>query len=134
MIFVNHGSEFLGVVHPGPKLLDNREKYMELIWIIVVTLNGKAMAAASWTPHLGSRDGPIYLSIADALAEDIATGRLAEGVQLPTQRKLADDLGIDFTTVSRAYSEARSRGLIEGKVGQGTYVRSKRGARPMLLH
>jgi DNA-binding transcriptional MocR family regulator len=92
-------------------------------------LNGKSMTAASWTPHLGTREGPIYLSIADALSEDIASGRLAEGVRLPTQRKLADDLGIDFTTVSRAYSEARSRGLIEGKVGQGTYVRSKRGAR-----
>ncbi|EPE94283.1 PLP-dependent aminotransferase family protein [Rhizobium grahamii] len=87
------------------------------------------MAATSWTPQLGTRDGPIYLSIADSLAHDIASGRLAEGARLPTQRKLADDLGIDFTTVSRAYSEARSRGLIEGKVGQGTYVRAKRGAR-----
>lgn len=93
---------------------------------------GKSMTATSWTPQLGTREGPIYLSIADALAADIASGRLAEGVRLPTQRKLADDLGIDFTTVSRAYSEVRSRGLIEGKVGQGTYVRSKRGARPSL--
>lgn len=79
----------------------------------------------SWTPQLATREGPIYLTIADALAQDIANGRLVEGARLPTQRKLADNLGIDFTTVSRAYSEARNRGLIEGKVGHGTFVRSK---------
>jgi DNA-binding transcriptional MocR family regulator len=87
------------------------------------------MTVKSWTPDLGSRDGPIYLSIADALAADIAGGRLPEGAKLPTQRRLAEDLGIDFTTVSRAYAEARDRGLIEGKVGQGTFVKSKRNAR-----
>jgi len=87
------------------------------------------MSATSWKPRLGSRGGPIYLAIADALAEDIASGRLTEGARLPTQRKLAEFLGIDFTTVSRAYSEARSRGLIEGRVGHGTYVRSKRNVR-----
>lgn len=89
------------------------------------------MLGPSWTPELETREGPIYLSIADALAQDIANGRLAEGTRLPTQRKLADSLGIDFTTVSRAYLEARNRGLVEGKVGQGTFVRSKRSARPV---
>lgn len=87
------------------------------------------MATTSWTPRLSSREGPIYLSIADALAEDIASGLLVEGAKLPTQRKLAGDLGIDFTTVSRGYAEARSRGLIEGRVGQGTFVRSRRSVR-----
>lgn len=86
------------------------------------------MAATSWIPKLGSRDGPIYLAIADALAADIASGQLADGARLPTQRRLADDLDIDFTTVSRAYAEAQSRGLIEGRVGQGTYVKVRRTA------
>jgi DNA-binding transcriptional MocR family regulator len=36
---------------------------------------------------------------------------------------LADALGIDFTTVTRAYAEAGKRGLVEGRVGHGTYVR-----------
>lgn len=86
------------------------------------------MAATSWIPKLGARDGPIYLAIADALAADIASGQLTEGARLPTQRRLADDLEIDFTTVSRAYAEAQSRGLIEGRVGQGTYVKARRNA------
>ena len=80
----------------------------------------------SWTPDIDKSAGPVYLAIADALSADIQSGRLAGGTRLPPQRTLAEVLGIDFTTVSRAYTEARRRGLVEGKVGQGTYVRAKR--------
>jgi len=73
-------------------------------------------------PTLGEWSGPLYLRIADALAADIAGGRLARGQQLPTHRALAKALGIDLTTVTRAYNEARRRGLIEARVGQGTFV------------
>lgn len=86
------------------------------------------MLAKSWTPKLRSQDGPIYLAIADAIAADIASGQLASGSRLPTQRRLAEDLDIDFTTVSRAYAEAQARGLIEGRVGQGTFVKARRMA------
>ncbi|OHV78056.1 PLP-dependent aminotransferase family protein [Ensifer sp. LCM 4579] len=81
----------------------------------------------SWLPALTQSSGPLYLAIADAIASDIAAGRLKDGVRLPPHRALAKALGIDFTTVSRAYNEARRRGLIEGRVGQGTYVRARGG-------
>jgi DNA-binding transcriptional MocR family regulator len=74
-------------------------------------------------PRLGRDSGPLYLAIAGAIAADIASGGLQPGTRLPPQRALADALGIDFTTVTRAYAEARKRGLVEGRVGQGTYVR-----------
>lgn len=77
---------------------------------------------AIWQPDLTSRAKPVYLAIADALADDIAAGRLAAGQRLPPQRLLADRLGVDLTTVSRAYSEARRRGLLDARVGQGTFV------------
>jgi DNA-binding transcriptional MocR family regulator len=77
-----------------------------------------------WTPDLASSNKPRYLAIADIIAADIKTGRLATGDRLPPQRKLASRLEIDFTTVARGYAEARKRGLIESRVGQGTYVRS----------
>ncbi|MGB3027115.1 GntR family transcriptional regulator, partial [Paradevosia shaoguanensis] len=71
----------------------------------------------SWLPEL-SRDGaPLYLAVADALAADVGSGRLPGGTRLPSQRALADALGVDFTTISRAYNEARDRGLIEGRPG-----------------
>lgn len=63
----------------------------------------------SWVPALGRAKGPLYLAIADEIAADIAAGRLANGMRLPPQRVLAAALGIDFTTVSRAYNEARRR-------------------------
>ena len=75
-----------------------------------------------WLPTIADRTGPRYLQIADALASDIGRGRLARGQMLPTHRALAKALGVDLTTVTRAYAEARRRGLIEATVGCGTFV------------
>ena len=77
-----------------------------------------------WIPEIGAAARPVYLAIADALAADILAGKLAPGTRLPPQRTLAEALAIDFTTVTRAYAEVRKRGLLEGRVGQGTYVRA----------
>jgi DNA-binding transcriptional MocR family regulator len=75
-----------------------------------------------WAPTLADREGPLYQRIVDALSADIASGRLRRGQQLPTHRALAKALGIDLTTVTRAYAEARQRGLTEARVGRGTFV------------
>ena len=75
-----------------------------------------------WTPTLRDRSGPVYLRIVEALADDIAAGRLRRGQQLPTHRTLAKALDLDLTTVTRAYREARHRGLTEARVGHGTFV------------
>lgn len=76
----------------------------------------------SWTPETFDSGKPRYLAIADAIAQDIQKGRLSGGDRMPPQRKLAARLGIDFTTVSRAYSEAQKRGLVESHVGRGTFI------------
>jgi DNA-binding transcriptional MocR family regulator len=75
-----------------------------------------------WVPTLRDREGPLYQQIVEALAADVASGRLHRGQQLPTHRALAKSLGIDLTTATRAYAEARQRGLTEARVGQGTFV------------
>jgi DNA-binding transcriptional MocR family regulator len=75
-----------------------------------------------WVPTLSDREGPLYQRLVEALTADIASGRLRRGQQLPTHRALAKALGIDLTTVTRAYAEARRRGLTEARVGQGTFV------------
>lgn len=76
-----------------------------------------------WVPKVDNREGPIYRAIVDALQEDVGQGHLQPGAQLPTQRALADALDITVSTVTRAYSEAKRIGLIDGEVGRGTYVR-----------
>jgi len=75
-----------------------------------------------WLPTLSEWSGPAFSRIVEALAADIASGRLRRGQQLPTHRALAGALDLDLTTVTRAYGEARRRGLIEGQVGRGTFV------------
>ena len=77
----------------------------------------------AWAPAMQGRQGPRYLAIADAIAEDVAKGRLAPGDRLPPQRELARKLSLDFTTVARGYVEAGKRGLVESIVGRGTFIR-----------
>ncbi|MEM8570337.1 MAG: PLP-dependent aminotransferase family protein [Pseudomonadota bacterium] len=79
----------------------------------------------AWTPDPLPRGKPRYIAIADAIAEDIRNGRLTDGARLPAQRGLASVLGVDFTTVSRAYSEAQARGHVESHVGRGTFVKAR---------
>ncbi len=76
----------------------------------------------NWSPDKMDNGKPRYLAIADAIARDIQAARLSGGDRLPPQRKLAARLGIDFTTVSRAYAEAQKRGLVESHVGRGTFI------------
>ncbi len=75
-----------------------------------------------WNPTISEATGPLYLRIVDALSSDITSGRLVRGQQLPTHRALAKALDVDLTTVTRAYADARRRGLLEAPVGQGTFV------------
>lgn len=65
---------------------------------------------------------PVYQQIRYQIREQILTGILHEGFALPPERKLAEQLGINRTTVLRAYQELKSEGLISAHVGQGTQV------------
>jgi DNA-binding transcriptional MocR family regulator len=85
-----------------------------------------------WVPTISPQAGPLYRQIAEAIERDIVSGRVRRGQQLPTHRALAQALEIDLTTVTRAYADARARGLIEGRVGQGTFV-SESSLRPPAL-
>ena len=79
--------------------------------------------SAPWIRRIAATGKPAYLAIADVIAEDVQSGRLAARDRLPPLRELAQDLDLNYTTVARAYAEARRRGLIDGKSGQGSYVR-----------
>ncbi|MGB3407231.1 MAG: PLP-dependent aminotransferase family protein [Jannaschia sp.] len=83
-----------------------------------------------WTPILRDDGAARYVQLADAIADGIANGTLTDGVRLPPQRRLADRLGIDFTTVSRGYTEARTRGLVNSHVGRGTFVIGRKPVDP----
>jgi DNA-binding transcriptional MocR family regulator len=76
----------------------------------------------NWKPDLSLSDKPRYLALADLMASDILAGLLSAGDRLPPQRRLAERLRIDFTTVARGYVEAQKRGLLVSRVGRGSFI------------
>lgn len=81
----------------------------------------------TWLKRAEGLSGPAYKRLAQALEAAIAQGELQAGDQIPAQREVARLVGVDFTTVTRAYALARERGLIEGTTGRGTFVRGQTG-------
>ena len=75
-----------------------------------------------WVPDIGKSSQPTYLAIADAIGEAVRLGQLRPGDTLPTHRLLADLMGVNVSTVTRAYREAGRRRLVGGEVGRGTFV------------
>jgi DNA-binding transcriptional MocR family regulator len=75
-----------------------------------------------WKPRLIGSARMKYLGIVEALEADIRSGRVARGDRLPPQRTIAETLGVDLTTVTRAFNEARRRGLVEAQAGRGTFI------------
>lgn len=67
-------------------------------------------------------DIPIYLQIVEQVRQQVVSGGLKPGDQLPTVRALASDLRINFNTVSRAYRLLDEAGIISTQQGRGTYI------------
>lgn len=65
---------------------------------------------------------PGYNQIAEQIQQEIASGRLQPGDQLPTVRALASDLRINFNTVARAYRILDEMGIISTQHGRGTFI------------
>jgi len=80
-------------------------------------------SSQNWLPDIEQTEGPVYLAICAAIRRDLESGRLSVGTRLPPQRALAEALGIDTGTVSRAYAEAQRQGLIDAEGRRGSFVR-----------
>jgi DNA-binding transcriptional MocR family regulator len=79
----------------------------------------------NWRPDPQQLRRPAYLSLAEQIASAIHDGKLTNGQQLPTHRKLAEDLKLSIQTVSRAYDELIRRGMIAGEIGRGSFVQTQ---------
>lgn len=84
-------------------------------------------------PGLLGESGPLYKRLADSLEAAIKNGELGPGSRLPPQRELADSLGLNLSTVTRAFNLCGQKGLISARVGQGTFVSADAGSSAMLL-
>lgn len=76
----------------------------------------------NWKPRLEASALPLYVALADAIEKDVLANVLQPGARLPTHRDLADELGINVSTVTRGYAEAERRGMVSSTVGRGTFI------------
>lgn len=81
----------------------------------------------TWIPELKKSNKPLYILMAECLEKDIENEKLKCGFKLPPQRIIANYLGINHNTVTRAYKLYEEKGLIKGVIGKGTYVSSTAG-------
>ncbi|MEJ2864005.1 GntR family transcriptional regulator [Actinomycetospora flava] len=68
---------------------------------------------------------PVYRQIVEQIRSLAEGGGLPAGERLPTVRRLADSLGVNRNTVSRAYATLRELGVIETRAGGGTAVATR---------
>lgn len=69
---------------------------------------------------------PIVRQIIDAIRRQISTGDLAVDDRLPSVRGLAQQLGINPNTVSKAYAQLTAEGWLEARAGLGLFVAVRR--------
>lgn len=73
--------------------------------------------------EISSSDGvPLYLQLIRQIRYQIAAGGLDPGDQLPSVRKLSEQLVINPNTVVRAYRELELEGLVVTRQGAGVFV------------
>jgi GntR family transcriptional regulator of arabinose operon len=67
-----------------------------------------------------------HRQVFEHILADIESGRLKDGERLPTETELVKEFGTSRPTVARALRDLQNLGMVERKVGSGTYVRRSR--------
>lgn len=65
---------------------------------------------------------PLYMQIVEQTKVAIAAGYLQNGDKFPSVRELSKELLINQTTVSKAFKELSSQGIIKTQPGIGTVI------------
>ncbi|WP_331754269.1 MULTISPECIES: FadR/GntR family transcriptional regulator [unclassified Streptomyces] len=69
------------------------------------------------------RASTLAAQVADQLREQLASGRWSVGTRIPGEQELAEMLQVSRNTVREALRALVHLGLLEARVGDGTYVR-----------
>lgn len=65
---------------------------------------------------------PMYLQIEEAIRGALREGELSPGEELPSIRRLAQDLRVSVITTKRAYEDLEREGLVVSVPGRGSFV------------
>jgi len=69
-----------------------------------------------------SSESPVYRQIIEQITRKLRAGELKPGDKLPTERELAEALGIARGTVNRAYEELTRSQILESIPGRGSFI------------
>ena len=81
-------------------------------------------------PDLRRMPGPVYAALGDAVVGLVLDGRIAPDTRLPSERELADQLGVSRATVTAAYDALREQHFLVSRTGSGSFVAIPTDARP----
>jgi DNA-binding LacI/PurR family transcriptional regulator len=70
---------------------------------------------------------PLHKQIYELIRKPICTGVYPPGSQIPSESEFIHKYGVSRVTVRRAFQDLMAQGLIEGRQGQGTFVRQGAG-------
>jgi GntR family transcriptional regulator len=76
---------------------------------------------------------PLYFQLMEQIKHAVEIGALRAGDQLPTIRKMAEDLVMNPNTVVRAYRELEHQGVVELKHGSGAFIKETAEGRARLM-
>lgn len=65
---------------------------------------------------------PLYVQVKEAVLAEIKSGQWKAGDKLPTERELSEKLKVSRNTVSQAYQELETEGVLTSIQGRGTFV------------
>lgn len=74
----------------------------------------------------------LYIKVAEQLSGLIAEGTIKPGERLPSERVLADKLGVSRPTIREAMIALELSGVIEIRTGSGIYATKKQPKQPQL--
>lgn len=74
---------------------------------------------------------PLYLQLADWIEGQISGGLLGLGSRLPSENRLASDIGLNRNTVRQAIALLVQKGLVEKQKGVGTFIRRQQTLHPI---
>jgi GntR family transcriptional repressor for pyruvate dehydrogenase complex len=64
----------------------------------------------------------LYEQVVEEIRSQILSGHFQTGDQLPSERELAQQFGVSRTAIREAVKTLREKGLVEVRLGRGTYV------------
>jgi GntR family transcriptional regulator len=69
-----------------------------------------------------SSASPIYRQMTEQIRDQIVSGQLKAGQQMPSVRQLAEELAVNQNTILKVYNELCREGLLKMERGSGTFV------------